>query len=881
MATLSGQTIANTFDSLLHVEDDTAGLVATSTDSRVIQDGVGAASALALATDSVRITSTNKLYFNDVDGEYISGDGTDLTITSGRHIVLALGSAGSVYHTGDGGSNNAIYGLNAGIALASGGNQNVLLGEGAGAALTIGDNNVVMGYLAFDAAADDESDNIAIGSGSMGACDQGSHADADIDNNVAIGTSALLGGDFGSSDKNIDNNVVIGHNAADATGTISCQKNVFIGADAASGTWATATSQQNVAIGYRAMDGPMNAANNNVAVGMDALGAITTGTQNVCVGFSAGIAIENAGSCTIVGSNAGKTIGGAAGNTFIGKSAGEGVQGQYNTVLGAEALIAATNDCDNIVAIGYGALAALDGSGGDATVAIGYQAGTAISSGANNLCIGSLSGRAITTGGQNIFVGEDTGRDLVTGVNNIAIGVSAFDAAGAVESYNIAIGGNAMGSVDEGGSGGDADLNIAIGYQALLGGDFSTNDRQLHGNIAIGAYALDATGANAQSGTMAIGQESLTALTSGVGNTAVGFETGRLTTTGTNNTYVGYQAGDATHIDASSNTIVGSGSFGGSHTGTVCHYNVAVGANTLLGAMNGVDGTVAVGTSALQALTTGVGNTAIGYKAGLEHETGARNTVLGYEAMFDTGANSGPASNDNIFIGYRAGGGTWSSSASERNVGIGNYAMDGAMNGSTDNTCIGHEAGTGMAAAAIGNTCIGANAGDGVTTGDNNVLLGKQAGTSSSPVTVSTGDNQLVVGNDNITNSYVKVDWTVGSDIRDKTDIETLPDVAGLNFVNQMRPVTYRWDNRSDYYEFGHKKFGERDHSKKSEQNEVGFIAQEVKEIEKSIGWEDDHIVNTRDENKYKLMYSQVTPILVKAIQELSQQVEDLKAKIE
>jgi hypothetical protein len=39
MATLATQTLANTFDSLLHVEDDTAGLVATSTDSRVIQDG--------------------------------------------------------------------------------------------------------------------------------------------------------------------------------------------------------------------------------------------------------------------------------------------------------------------------------------------------------------------------------------------------------------------------------------------------------------------------------------------------------------------------------------------------------------------------------------------------------------------------------------------------------------------------------------------------------------------------------------------------------------------------------------------------------------------------------------------------------------------------
>jgi hypothetical protein len=83
MATLTGTTIASTYDSLLHVEDNTAGLVATSTDSRVIQDGVGANSALALATDSVRITSTNKLYFNDVGGEYISGSGSVLSIVGG------------------------------------------------------------------------------------------------------------------------------------------------------------------------------------------------------------------------------------------------------------------------------------------------------------------------------------------------------------------------------------------------------------------------------------------------------------------------------------------------------------------------------------------------------------------------------------------------------------------------------------------------------------------------------------------------------------------------------------------------------------------------------------------------------------------------------
>ena len=89
MATLSGQTIANTFDSILHVEDDTAGLVATATDSRVIQDGVGANSALALATDSVRITSTNKLYFNDAGDEEIhSASDGHLEVNSGTTLDI-------------------------------------------------------------------------------------------------------------------------------------------------------------------------------------------------------------------------------------------------------------------------------------------------------------------------------------------------------------------------------------------------------------------------------------------------------------------------------------------------------------------------------------------------------------------------------------------------------------------------------------------------------------------------------------------------------------------------------------------------------------------------------------------------------------------------
>jgi len=95
-----------------------------------------------------------------------------------------------------------------------------------------------------------------------------------------------------------------------------------------------------------------------------------------------------------------------------------------------------------------------------------------------------------------------------------------------------------------------------------------------------------------------------------------------------------------------------------------------------------------------------------------------------------------------------------------------------------------------------------------------------------------------------------------------------------------MRPVSYVWDNRSNYHKYTDEKYGERDHSKKSTVKQVGFIAQEIKEIEESIGWEDDHIVNTSNEQSYKLMYSQVTPILVKAIQELSAKVEDLEKQL-
>ena len=92
MATLANLKPSDTFDSLLHLTGETSGVTSTP---KIVEDGVGTSSALALATDSVLINSTNKLEFNsDGSGEYITGDGTDLTITSGADVLLSCSRVG-------------------------------------------------------------------------------------------------------------------------------------------------------------------------------------------------------------------------------------------------------------------------------------------------------------------------------------------------------------------------------------------------------------------------------------------------------------------------------------------------------------------------------------------------------------------------------------------------------------------------------------------------------------------------------------------------------------------------------------------------------------------------------------------------------------------
>jgi hypothetical protein len=92
--------------------------------------------------------------------------------------------------------------------------------------------------------------------------------------------------------------------------------------------------------------------------------------------------------------------------------------------------------------------------------------------------------------------------------------------------------------------------------------------------------------------------------------------------------------------------------------------------------------------------------------------------------------------------------------------------------------------------------------------------------------------------------------WVNGSDARLKENIKTID--KGLADVLSLRPVSY---NRIG-----------------SEQTEIGFIAQEVQPIIPEV---------VHDTGEYLgISYGNITAVLVKAIQELSAEVEALKAKV-
>ena len=602
---------------------------------------------------------------------------------------------------GDGAGYNIFVGYNCGQALA-GTDNNIGIGGNAMFSLTAGDNNIAIGRDTLYSIAHDETSNIAIGKSAMADAKQAEAASSGrvLKENIAIGEDALKGGTLAST-KDLIGNIAIGFQAMDATNT-----------DAQTGT---------VAIGHSAL-GVLTSGIGNVAIGYQALDAAATSDYNTAVGYQAltGVNGDGDGFNTAVGRIAGGLLTDGISNTYVGATAGyTNSTGDNNTYIGMDA--------------GYGS------AGGNNS---------------NNTAVGKDALKTVTTGGSNVAIGTASLDELLTGGYNVAVGVNTLHSADGAEAENIAIGVSAGSGVDNDSSA----HNVLIGSSTGAGGSGAMTQC-----IAIGSYAMDATAGNAQTGTVAIGYNSLTSLTSGASNTAIGLDAGEFLTTGSGNTFVGKQSGQGitgTKLTGDSNTAIGKESgvllqgaaAGNTLLGTSSGAALTTGANNvmigiaagdatvdssnhvIIGAGAGgngdivYNGAVAIGYTALHALTSGVGNTAVGNSAAAATATGAYNTVLGMNALTTA---SGTDSN-NTAIGYESMK-LMNDNDNDQNTAVGSMAMSAITSGAGDGVAncvaIGYNALVGTSATiGDGTIAIGSGALQVLTTGSGNTAAGFQSG---------------------------------------------------------------------------------------------------------------------------------------------------------
>ncbi|MBK8444734.1 MAG: tail fiber domain-containing protein [Sphingobacteriales bacterium] len=376
--------------------------------------------------------------------------------------------------------------------------------------------------------------------------------------------------------------------------------------------------------------------------------------------------------------------------------------------------------------------------------------------------------------------------------------------------------------------------NIGIGRGVL----YNNNRSEI---VAIGDSALYKNGTGATIPQQqaicntAVGSKSLYANTVGSYNTANGYYTLRFNTTGIGNTANGYYA-------------LRSNTFG--------YYNTANGHGALSSNTTGNSNT-ANGKSALSFNTTGSYNIANGYYALYSNTTGDYNTATGMNALY-----SNTTGYYNTANGMNA---LYSNTTGYYNTANGRAAL-------TSNTIGYHNTGIGNSAnVSIGNlsftTAIGYNA-------------------------VTNANRKHVIGS-NLANTVIGgyANWSNLSDGRFKDNVKE--NVPGLEFINQLRPVTYTINIdklqhhitaqmpdsiAARYYPSSE----EIDNA--NQEIRTGFIAQEVEATAQKIGYNFDGInAPTNPTDNYSIEYAGFVPSLVKAVQEqqetISAQQNDLTEK--
>jgi hypothetical protein len=241
--------------------------------------------------------------------------------------------------------------------------------------------------------------------------------------------------------------------------------------------------------------------------------------------------------------------------------------------------------------------------------------------------------------------------------------------------------------------------------------------------------------------------------------------------------------------------------------------------NTFIGCESGVgsDGS-----------STAANNSCLGHQSGTSITTGGKNTLLGAQAgsALTTGFN-------NVVIGYQAGNAM--------------TATDGT-NSNSYNVIIGQGAGTSLNSSTVGEAT-------------NNIIIGRGAEPSA-----ATASNEITLGNSSIT-SLRCADTTIASlsDRRDKTDIKD--STYGIDFINTLKPREFTWQTREGV-------------PTKDGKSRVGFIAQELQDAMPNGQNDILDLVYEANPDRLEAKYGNLVPVLVKAVQDLSQLCEGLSRKV-
>jgi hypothetical protein len=433
------------------------------------------------------------------------------------------------------------------------------------------------------------------------------------------------------------NSTVVGRNAGiNTTGS----NNVTVGYAAGLGVSGTSTYENTVAVGYEALKALTTGGSNtalgdrtsraitsgsgNTSVGILGLSNVTTTSNNTSVGAQA-LQLTTGSNNTAVGFQSGNSITTSSDNALFGYASGIFNTGSQNVALGSRAMYGSpgSSTSSNTVAVGYQALTAL--TTGTGNTAVGYQADNLTTDGTNNTTLGYQA----TSNGTSVTNATALGYASIASNNSVAVGSSSN--AGNTVGRSVAIGALAEARTYD---------IVAVGYNSGPRGGGNPSS-----SIFIGNYAGNSAGGNGLGQRVVIGAGACSTNGGGRYSIYIGDQAGRFGSTNNNQSNVMIGANAAYNHGSTTNSVgIGHNSMNGADTtGSIAigwssnagdaNYNIMIGYqagnNSLLGGNNTM-----IGHQSGLALTTvnGANNVALGYQAGTALTEGGNNVLIGYQS---------------------------------------------------------------------------------------------------------------------------------------------------------------------------------------------------------------------------------------------------------